>query len=170
MISLGTLPEFRKTILIAPALSASDGYEWGNTDSVHGLEALVDSVATKYPVDRKAIYLLGYSAGASRVLTVAHHLSGKLAGIVAVAGDILRPVRDQMDSAVEFASIPILLVCMINDDGAHTRCALNEENLAILSRRGLRRISLERLGGDHNLQFPALAPVVERWLSTAPRP
>jgi pimeloyl-ACP methyl ester carboxylesterase len=142
---------FERRILIVPAL---DGYDWER----HGdaLARLIDELARTLPIDPRATFVVGYSAGASRVLPVARHL--RVRGVVSVAGDIVRGWRG-VDP-----SLWMLLVCMTADDGPQTSCALAERNLVRLGRLGVHDRALRRLPGDHSLDLAALAPVLDEWL------
>jgi predicted esterase len=163
MVGLRGQPQFANRILVVPAL-AEGGYEWGRRTTMRALGALLDGVIRDYPVDRSSIYLLGYSAGASRVLSIAAAMPDRFAGIAAVAGDIARPFRDTTPSLAQLRSIPILLVCMNGDEGPQTNCRLNESNLTQLQRWGLQHVTLERLGGSHQLDLVRLAPLLDRWI------
>ncbi len=162
MVGLRWQPQFARRILVVPAL-AEGGYEFAAPATARALAALVEDVAREFPVDPRAIYLVGYSAGASRVIPVALRM-GRLAGVAAVAGDIARPLRDHAPAIDALRSTPILLVCMTDDEGPHTRCALNEVNRALLERRGLRRVDLRRLPGTHQLDLALLAPLLDEWV------
>src|SRR5579871_5207506 len=106
MVGLRFQPAFARRILIVPAI-ADGGYEFGSPTTARALAALVDEVARRFPVDRDALYLVGYSAGASRVLPVALRL-GRVNGIAAVAGDVARPLRDHPPSLAALAAVPLL--------------------------------------------------------------
>jgi poly(3-hydroxybutyrate) depolymerase len=167
LVGLHFQSAFARRILIVPALK-DGGYEFGAPRTAAAIAALVDDVARKFPVDRGAVFVVGYSAGASRVLPVARRLS-PVAGIVAVAGDVARPLRDRKPSLDDLRAVPLLLVCMNDDPGPHTNCALNEANRALVARLGLRRVELRRLPGTHSLDLAALAPLLHEWLARAPR-
>jgi predicted esterase len=163
MIGLRWQPQFAHRILLVPAIP-DGGYEFGAPTARRALARLVDDVARSYPVDRDAIYLVGYSAGASRVLSVASQVT-HLRGIVAVAGDIARPIRDTKRPLEALRSVPILLACMTDDTGPHTNCRLNEENRALLERRGLRKVEMRYLPGSHQLDVEQLAPALDQWMT-----
>ncbi len=152
MIGLRAQPGFERRILIVPALDDND---WGSAASAQAIGALLDSFGGR-------AVLVGYSAGASRVLALERRLPGRFAAIVAVAGDIARPIRDSRQSP---KSLPrTLLVCMNDDPGPHTSCKLNQTNLELLQRRGAAKVSLRRLDGTHRLDLGALASLLDEWL------
>jgi pimeloyl-ACP methyl ester carboxylesterase len=160
MADLRQQPGFAERILIAPALPDIDA-DWTAPATLRALAALVDDVARKYPVDRSAVYLVGYSAGASRVLDVARHLPVKLAGIAALAGDVRRPWHVGRSGPI--VTPKVLLVCMTEDNGPHTSCALNEENQRWLQKLGTKAV-LRKLPGDHSLDLSRVAPLIDAWI------
>jgi predicted esterase len=162
MVDLRCQPAFARAVLLAPALRDED-YEWGRAATVRALDALLSRVLAERPVARGQVYLLGYSAGASRVLAVARGLRTRLAGIVAVAGDVARPVRDDLAALSPLREVPVLLVCMTEDDGPHTRCGLNEANQVLLRGHGVRDVTLARIPGTHALDAARVATVVAAW-------
>jgi poly(3-hydroxybutyrate) depolymerase len=156
MIGLRFVPGFERRILIVPSLP--DGqYDWSRADVVHALQRLLTEVSQKWPLDPQRMFLVGYSAAGSRVFAAARALAGEWAGIVSVAGDVMR------SSETRFRARSLLFVCMNDDDGQHTSCRLNEANRRALSKRG-RDASLERVAGDHALDWARLGPVLERWI------
>jgi predicted esterase len=154
---------FRRRILIVPTLPAP-GYAWDKPETTRALAALVDEVARKYPVDRARTFLLGYSAGGSRVLAVAEAMRDDLAGIVSLAGDVARPVRSSLASIAPLARIPMLLICNSDDHGPNASCELDERNRDLLARHGVRAITTRRLEATHAVDFDQLAPVLDTWL------
>ncbi len=162
MMGLRFVPGFERRILVVPSLP--DGqYDWSRTDVVHALGALLAEVARTWPVDR--MYLVGYSAGGSRVLEAARARPGKWAGLVSIAGDVLRSSRALGPSVRE----RLLLVCMTGDDGPHTSCRLNESNRRLLRKRGF-AVALSRVPGDHNLDLARIGPVLDGWMKGGPAP
>jgi pimeloyl-ACP methyl ester carboxylesterase len=153
MVDLRWQRQFARRILIVPAL---DGYDWGSAANAKALAALVAELAKRLPIDLKSTVLVGYSAGASRVVQVARHL--KVRGVVSVAGDVLRGTRGVADT------LGVLLVCMTGDRGPHTSCGLAERNLEKMGKLGVHDRALRRLPGDHRLDLAALAPVLDEWL------
>jgi poly(3-hydroxybutyrate) depolymerase len=117
-----------------------------------------------YPVDRRHVYLLGYSAGGSRVLAVAKALEGRLAGIVSLAGDVARPVRATPAAVSAFAGTPILLICNSGDHGPNASCDLDERNRAFLAAHGARNVTRHQLESSHAPHFELIAPVLDEWL------
>jgi predicted esterase len=158
---------FRRRILIVPALPGP-GYAWEGLEVVRALAALVDDVARRFPVDRRRTFVLGYSAGGSRVLAVAKPMSEHLAGIVSLAGDVGRPVRSSPASISAFARVPILLICNSEDHGPNASCELDERNRELLARHGVREIATHRLQSTHAIDFAKLAPVLDAWLRERP--
>ncbi len=168
MVDLRYQPQFAGRILIAPALGA-DGYEWGETANVRALAALLDDLARRYPIDRRRVHLVGYSAGASRVLSVAQKI--RFTTITAIAGDVLRPLRGRSSTlAPALRAAPIHLLCLLSDGGPHTSCDLNERNLRDLRRLGASPVDLLRVPGTHQIDFAVVAPIVDKWLLGTPRP
>ena len=94
---------------------------------------------------------MGYSAGASRVLPVALAMHAPVAfGIVALAGDIGRPVRASTSSIAAIARTPVLLICNSGDVGPATRPVLwtrAQLRLSAAGQRGVRDLELRRLPG-----------------------
>jgi poly(3-hydroxybutyrate) depolymerase len=154
---------FRRRILIVPALPGP-GYAWEKPETTRALAQLVDDVARRYPVDRKRIYVLGYSAGGSRVLAVAKAMGDDVAGIVSVAGDVARTVRSSLASISSLARVPMLLICNSEDHGPNASCELDARNRALLAKHGARAITTHRLEATHAIDFAQLAPVLDTWL------
>jgi poly(3-hydroxybutyrate) depolymerase len=136
----------------------------GRPETTRALATLVDDVARKYPVDRTRIFVLGYSAGGSRVLAVAEAMAKELAGIVSLAGDVARPVRSSLGSISALARIPMLLICNSEDHGPNASCELDARNRELLARHGVRSITSHRLESTHAIDFNQLAPVLDTWL------
>jgi poly(3-hydroxybutyrate) depolymerase len=160
---------FRRRILIVPALPGP-GYAWEKPGTTRALAKLVDDVSHEYPVDRARIYVLGYSAGGSRVLAVASAMRDHLAGIVSLAGDVARPVRASLVSISALARVPMLLICNSEDHGPNASCELDARNRELLARQGARAITTRRLESTHEIDFAQLAPVLDAWLREAAPP
>lgn len=144
------------SVVVAPALAGAD-YDWERPATRRALALLVDRLVAQHHLSD--VYVLGYSAGASRVLGVAralHHVSG----VIAVAGDILR----SRPRPADLRSLRILLVCMRDDPGPHTSCALNRHNRAALEALGAPPVRLEILPGGHALDLTLLAPLVDAFV------
>ena len=163
LLELRNQPGFGDRILIVPAL-AGPGYDWGTPEATRALASLVDEVVRSFPADAGHVFVMGYSAGASRVLPVALAMHAPVAGIVALAGDIGRPVRASTSSIAAIARTPVLLICNSGDVGPNASCALDARNRALLTERGVRDLELRRLEASHELDFSKLAPVVDEWL------
>jgi predicted esterase len=163
MIGLRFVPGFERRILIVPSLPDGE-YDWSRADIVQALKSVLTDASRRWLVDPDRMFLVGYSAGGSRVFDAARALRGDWAGIVSVAGDVMRPVRvgPQMQLPTDVKSL--LLVCMNDDDGPHTSCRLNESNRRALSKLGL-DVSLRRVPGDHRLNLARVGPVLERWIN-----
>jgi poly(3-hydroxybutyrate) depolymerase len=167
MVGLRHQPAFQRRILIVPSLPSLDS-DWADAANTRAIGALVKAVAETYPVDRDALYVVGYSAGASRVLNVAWRIPLPLAGIAALAGDVTRPWRGP--GAKRSVPAPkLLLVCMTGDPGPHTSCAINEANRSLLEARGVKGISFQKLPGDHRLDLGRAAAILESWIASKPR-
>jgi len=154
---------FRRRILIVPALPGP-GYAWEKPETTRALATLVNDVARAYPVDRARIYVLGYSAGGSRVLAIARAMNDNLAGIVSLAGDVARTVRSAPASIAALARIPMLLICNSEDHGPNASCELDERNREFLAKHGTRAITTHRLESTHAIDFAQFAPVLDTWL------
>jgi predicted esterase len=161
MAELREQPGFARRILIVPALAGGE-YDWADARNTRAVAALVEEIARDLPVDRDALYLVGYSAGASRVLDVAWRLP-KLAGIAALAGDVVRALRDRHREWRVLAP-KLLLLCMRDDPGPHTSCALNRENQKLLAKHHVAGISLQVVAGDHQLDLSTVAPLIDDWI------
>jgi predicted esterase len=168
MAGLRLQPQLSRRLLIVPALD--DGhYDFDAPTNTTAIAALVGDVAQHFPVERDGVYVLGYSAGASRVLSVASGLSN-VRGIIAIAGDIGRSLRQRLAAVKKLRAIPILLVCMSDDSGPQTSCRLNEANRARLQRLGFARVEMRRVPGTHELDFAVIAPLLDDWLLGVRKP
>ena len=87
LVGLGTRGGFRRRILIVPGLR--DGYHWDREGTRRAVVGLVAQVARSYPVDRKRVFLVGHSAGGSRVIELAKAAPREFAGVVSVAGGVV---------------------------------------------------------------------------------
>ncbi|MFO0604363.1 MAG: hypothetical protein U0324_14365 [Polyangiales bacterium] len=163
LLTLRRSPAFRRRILLAPALPDGD-YAWEAPATKRAVASLVARAAATWPMDPRATWVVGYSAGASRALAVAAALPGGVAGVAAVAGDALRTFRAPGASLGALLGTPTLLVCMTDDDGPNTRCPLNAANARELRRRGARDVTLVELPGDHALDLATLAPRLDAWM------
>ncbi|HTA21797.1 MAG TPA: hypothetical protein VK989_21030 [Polyangia bacterium] len=163
LLELRNQPGFGDRILIVPAL-AGPGYDWGTPATTRALASLVDEVVRSFPADAGQVFVMGYSAGASRVLPVALAMHEPVAGIIALAGDIGRPLRSSTSSTATIARTPVLLICNSGDVGPNASCALDARNHDLLTARGARDIEMRRLEASHAIEFPKLAPVVDEWL------
>lgn len=166
MVTLHYQKAFQNRILIAPALPKL-GSDWSASANTAAVAAVVKEIAAQYPVDPAAVYVIGYSAGGGRVLNVASRLPMKAAGIASVAGDLLRPWR-LASTRPKVSLAKVLLLCMTEDDGPHTSCALNERNRKQLESRGVTHVSLRRLAGDHQLNFDHVAGALDEWIAARP--
>jgi predicted esterase len=149
--------ELSRHVLFVPAL---DGYDWERPGIGQALAGLVQRERS---VDQEEIFLLGYSAGASRVLAVADALVRRgirVRGIIAIAGDVLRPIRQ----GSPLLKAPLLLICMEQDTGRHTSCRQNETNAARL--RGQLPLTFTRVAGTHQLEFDMIVPLIAKWLAS----
>ncbi len=84
-------------------------------------------------------------------------------------GDALRTFRAPGASLHALVGAPVLLVCMTDDDGPNTRCALNAANQRAPRRGGVGDVVLEQMPGGHALDLAALAPRLDAWMRTHPR-
>ncbi|HZS42430.1 MAG TPA: hypothetical protein VFF06_36620 [Polyangia bacterium] len=168
MVGLRHQPAFQRRILIVPSLPKLES-DWADAANTRVIGALVKEIAEHYPVDRDALYVVGYSAGGSRALNVAWRIPLRLAGIASLAGDVTRPWR--APGASKTVPAPrLLLVCMTEDPGPHTSCALNEANRKLLEARGLEGISFQKVPGDHQLDFARVASILDSWIAAKPTP
>ncbi len=159
MVDLRHQPAFAQRILIVPSLPTLES-DWADAANTRAIGALVKELAETFPVDRDAVYVVGYSAGGSRALNVAWRIPLRLAGIASLAGDVTRPWR--APGAHKTVPAPrLLLVCMTEDPGPHTSCALNEANRKLLESRGLKGISLQKLSGGHQLDLVRVASILD---------
>lgn len=167
LLSLHRQPAFRRRILLVPALRDGD-YAWEAPATRRALGSLLARAAQTWPIAPHRTWAVGYSAGASRVLAVADAVPGGVAGVAAVAGDALRLHRAPGASLRGLLTTPVLLVCMTEDDGPNTRCALNAANQRALLRRGVGDVALVEMPGDHALDLAALAPRLDTWMAAHP--
>jgi dienelactone hydrolase len=161
MVDLRTRPELRGYVLVAPALGGDD-YRWDAPAAANGVARLVESIVGRFPIDPGRITLLGYSAGGSRVLSVARRVERPVS-VVSVAGDIGRAVRAGLDVR-GLEDRPVLLVCNSEDHGPNASCELDERNAHLLGRRGFTSVERRRRVGDHRFDMRELAPLVAAWL------
>jgi poly(3-hydroxybutyrate) depolymerase len=162
LVGLGQQAALRGRILIVPGL-ARDDYAWDRKRTARGVVVLIDRVARRHPVDRKAVFLVGYSAGGSRVLSVAAQGWKQLAGVASVAGDVGRPLRGGLVLPARLPSI--LLVCMSGDHGPNASCALDAANAKRLRGLGVTALTSKTLKSDHALRFELIAPLLDQWMS-----
>lgn len=78
-------------------------------DDVAFSAALIDLVTERWPVDKRRVYAVGFSNGASLVFRLAEELADRLAAVAPVSGQLWaddpRPVRP----------VPLLLMCGADD-------------------------------------------------------
>jgi hypothetical protein len=128
------------------------------------LDIQITEVAGKFHVDRSRTWLVGYSAGGSRVITAGRGFAGRLAGIACVAGDIGR-AAGAADLEL-FRDRKVLLVCMASDPGENTSCRRMAGNVEALRAAGFMHVETTTLPGTHILDPVALAPVLARWIDS----
>ena len=70
--------------------NAGDGYETAtdSTDDVGFISALIDTMIVNYNIDKKRVYVMGFSNGSMMTYRVADELSHKIAAIGAVSGQM----------------------------------------------------------------------------------
>jgi poly(3-hydroxybutyrate) depolymerase len=94
-------------ILIAP--NATNSARWNlRRDGPDVMHALVEAVAARYPIDRRRVYVFGYSAGAVYALTLAMLESEYFAAVAMNAGawrrsgefDVMRFARRKIPLAI----------------------------------------------------------------------
>lgn len=163
MLGLHARPAYRRRILIVPGLARRD-YRWGRRRTRRAVVALVERAVRGWPVTRRGVVVVGFSAGGSRVLSVARAMPRRVAGIVSVAGDIGRPVRHRGLNLKPLRDHPVLLVCMSEDRGPNASCKLDAANARLLRRRGMRKVAAVTLRGPHRFRFAQIGPVLDRWI------
>src|SRR5205814_211227 len=58
----------------------------GGFNDVPPVEAVLDELAARYPVDRSRVFLVGHSMGATHAIDVAQAMPGKVAAVAALGG------------------------------------------------------------------------------------
>jgi poly(3-hydroxybutyrate) depolymerase len=162
MVGLRFHPRFRHALLIVPAIAGDES--WDARTIAPAVARLVTELSRTYSIDPQATYVLGYSAGGSRVLSVAAHMHGDIAGVVCVAGDVARPIRLANLTVEWLRPKRLLLTCMTEDDGPNTSCQLRARNVRLLESRGVRGISLATWHGTHALDLRDLGDALAGWL------
>lgn len=89
-------------IVVSPHLPA--GTRWADLDPV---EAIVDDVVSRYPVDPDRVYLLGYSMGGGGAWRMAFSHADRYAAMIAIAGHVPPPTPENT-AAVE--GVPFLAI------------------------------------------------------------
>jgi polyhydroxybutyrate depolymerase len=90
----------------------------GAIDDVGFIDALIDSLAQRYPVDRRRVYVAGHSNGGVLAHRIASDLSRRIAGAAVVAGAIGVRSGDGRTVGIEppRAPVPILIIHGDDDD------------------------------------------------------
>ncbi len=76
-----------------------EGEGWWHTDDVAFISDLIDALAHRYPIDRRRVFVTGFSNGGFMAYRLARELSREVVAIAPVAGSLLKatydePVRD----------------------------------------------------------------------------
>ena len=79
----------RRMLLVAPNGLGKSWSFWGNSlRDVEFLDAVVEDLATRAPIDRSRVILSGFSYGGAMVWRVACHRGGSYAGYLPIAGGL----------------------------------------------------------------------------------
>lgn len=85
------------------------------TDDVGFIGAIIDSVAPRYAVDSRRIYVVGYSNGGRLAHHVAADLSARIAAAAVVAGAIGARAEQGQMNRIEFPRAPVAMLIMHGD-------------------------------------------------------
>jgi poly(3-hydroxybutyrate) depolymerase len=155
---------FKGAVLVVPGLPRDD-YRWDRPKTASAVVALVKEVLRTKPVDPQSVFMLGYSAGGSRVLALANRMPQRIKGIVCVAGDIGRSIRiNRIAVHATLRKIPVLLLCMTGDKGPNASCRLDGRNARLLRKRGFESVTTTRIVGGHVFDLPKIAKALRCWL------
>ena len=91
-------------------------HEGQEGDSRKALAAFIDEVIERHGADREGVYLLGFSQGATLALSFALTVPDQVAGVMAVAGRLLREVLPTLAPAARIAGLPLFVAHGIHDD------------------------------------------------------
>lgn len=152
-------PPFNKKILIVPAVARAE--EWSQPATLAALDRLLDRVSADYPVNRRQIFLAGFSSGGSQGFLVASSMAEKLAGFASMAASVSRAAtRAQL---AKLRDLPILLVCMQFDTAVP--CSRQGDSVKRLRESGVSIVATEQIAGiGHECPFDRVAPVLARWI------
>lgn len=143
---LRRLAEERRFLLLSPSSTAL-----GTTPAVFDL--LLETMARRYPVDRRRIYLLGHSLGGMIASHFAEARKEVLAGVACIAG---------AGATLTSTSAPVLLIAGEIDPIVP---ASRLENIARLARTGECPLEFRvKSGYGHTLLVDAVLPEVVDWL------
>ena len=83
-----------------------------NIDDVAFIDELIDELSTNYSINQKKVYACGMSNGAFMSLSLACHLSNRIAAVAAVTGNM---APDPASWCAPGGPVPVLLIGGVND-------------------------------------------------------
>ena len=114
------------------------------TDDVGFINELIEYFIATYPVDRHRVYVTGLSNGAMMTQRIACEMSGKIAAIAPVAGNMH---VDLYEKCAPVASVPVLMIQGDSDP------AMPYEGGAISQNQLLGELLGEVISTDDNIKF-----------------
>jgi len=122
------------------------------------IAGIVDELATRYPVDRKRVFLVGHSMGAAQAVTLAQESPDRWAGVAALGG------AGRASKPEAFRDVPLFIGCGTEDFALAGTRALAK---AVTAAEG-KLVNKEYSDIEHIVIVQAALPDVFKWFDALP--